>query len=120
MAQVNQCCIRDQDLCLPYSSKLFELITKKYTYAILVLLDKYGKLRFNEIQRKIDGMTQRILSIRLKELEDVNLVKREVVSEEPIKVYYYLTTEGKAVKNAIQILITVINLIDNDKNAYMC
>ncbi|BFH73956.1 hypothetical protein SJAV_19000 [Sulfurisphaera javensis] len=116
-----ECCIaEDKELCFLYSSKLLELIMKKYTYAILVILDKYGKMRFNEIQRKIKGLTQRTLSIRLKELEKAKLVKREVDSSEPIKVYYSITTEGKAVKNALQILISLINLLDNNKDAYLC
>jgi len=116
----SNCCIRDADLCLAYSSRLFELITKKYTYAILVILDKYGKLRFNELQRKMSGITQKALSMRLKELEALKLVKREV-EQEPLRVYYSLTTEGRAVKNAIQILISVINLIDSEhKDAFLC
>jgi len=116
------CCVKedDKELCLVYSSKLFELITKKYTYTILVVLDKYGKLRFNELMRKINGITQKVLSKRLKELEEAHLVKREVITEETIKVYYSLTTEGKAVKNAIQILVGVINLIDGKKDSYLC
>lgn len=116
----SNCCIRDADLCLAYSSRLFELITKKYTYAILVILDKYGKLRFNELQRKMSGITQKALSMRLKELEALKLVEREV-EKEPLRVYYSLTTEGRAVKNAIQILISVINLIDSEhKDAFLC
>ena len=116
----SKCCINDEDLCIAYSSRLFDLITKKYTYAILIVLDKYGRLRFNELQRKINGITKKALSTRLKELESLKLVKREV-EQEPIRVYYSLTTEGRAVKNAIQILISVINLIDGDhKDAFLC
>ena len=115
-----KCCIKDEELCLLYSSSLFELITRKYTYAILVLLDKYGRLRFNELQKKINGITQRALSIRLKELEEKGLIKKEVIEESPIKVFYSLTTEGRAVKNALQILISIINLIDNQKDEYLC
>jgi DNA-binding HxlR family transcriptional regulator len=118
---MDNCCVKeDKELCLLYSSKLYELITKKYTYTILVILDKYGKLRFNELMRKIDGITQKMLSTRLKELEEVGLVRREVVAQEPVKVYYSLTTEGKAVKNALQILIGVINLINGKKDSYLC
>ncbi|BCU68806.1 winged helix-turn-helix transcriptional regulator [Stygiolobus caldivivus] len=116
----SKCCIKDEDLCMAYSSRLFELIAKKYTYAILIILDKYGRLRFNELQRKMSGITQKALSTRLKELEELKLVKREV-EQEPLRVYYSLTTEGRAVKNAIQILISVINLIDNEhKDTFLC
>lgn len=116
------CCFKeDKDLCIEYSEELYNLINKKYTYSILAILDKYGKLRFNEILRKIDGLNQRMLSIRLKEMENAKLVKREVETEEPIKVYYSITKEGKAVKNAIQILISIINLMDTkNRNARLC
>jgi len=119
---MTECCIReDQELCVLYSSKLLELIMKKYTYSILVLLDKYGKLRFNELQRKISGLTQRSLSLRLKELEKARLINRVVETTEPVRVYYMITTEGKAVKNAIQILVSLVNLLDNsNKDEYLC
>lgn len=110
----------DKELCILYSSKLMDLIMKKYTYSILVILDKHGKLRFNELQRKISGMTQRALSIRLKELENAKLIKREVDQTSPVKVFYSITIKGKAVKNTIQILVSLVNLLDNEKDSYLC
>lgn len=110
----------DKELCILYSSKLMDLIMKKYTYSILVILDKHGKLRFNELQRKISGTTQRALSIRLKELENAKLIKREVDQTPPVKVFYSITIKGKAVKNTIQILVSLVNLLDNEKDSYLC
>lgn len=118
---MDYCFREDKDLCIEYSQALYDLINKKYTYGILAILDKYGKLRFNEILRKIEGLNQRMLSIRLKEMEKAGLVKREVETQEIIKVYYSITKEGKAVKNALQILISIINLMDSkNRNSSLC
>jgi DNA-binding HxlR family transcriptional regulator len=108
----------DKELCMIYNPKIFELITRKYTLSILLLLDKYGTLRFNEIMRKIDGITQRSLSIRLKEMEDSLLVRREVVSNKPIITNYSITTQGKAVKNAILMLLQLTILISSNEKDY--
>jgi len=108
----------DKDLCMTYNPKIFELITRKYTLTILLLLDKYGALRFNEIMRKIDGITQRSLSIRLKEMEESLLIKREIVNNRPIVINYSITTQGKAVKNAILMLLQLTNLISPTEKDY--
>jgi len=108
----------DKDLCITYNPKIFELITRKYTLTILLLLDKYGALRFNEIMRKIDGITQRSLSIRLKEMEETLLIKREIVNNRPIVINYSITTQGKAVKNAILMLLELTNLISPIEKDY--
>jgi len=116
------CCIRDeQDLCMEYSPKIYQLITRKYTLAILLLLDKYDKMRFNEIMRKIDGITQRILSMRLKELEKAYLIRREVDKDRKA-VMYSITTQGKAVKNAMIMLLQLTNLLSptSSEKDYFC
>lgn len=48
-------------------------------------------LRFKELQRKIDGITARVLSKELKELEQNEFVTRKVYSTSPISVEYDLT-----------------------------
>ncbi|WP_236749062.1 winged helix-turn-helix transcriptional regulator [Acidianus manzaensis] len=101
----------DQELCMSYNPRIFQLLTRKYTFSVLVLLDKYGALRFNEILKKIDGMTQRALSIRLKEMEEANLISRNVKNERPVTVYYNITTQGKAVKNAMLMILQLTTLI---------
>ncbi|MUM65075.1 transcriptional regulator [Acidianus infernus] len=117
------CCIQDeQDLCMEYSPKIYQLITRKYTLAILLLLDKYDKMRFNEIMRKINGITQRILSMRLKELEKAYLIRREI-DKNGKTVMYSITTQGKALKNAMLMLLQLTNLLsppNNPEKDYFC
>lgn len=58
-----------------------------------------GTLRYSELRKKIEGITERTLSLQLKQLESDGIVKREVFAEErPIKVQYSLTRFGKTLK----------------------
>ena len=60
------------------------------------LLD--GPVRFNELQRRVNGVTQRMLTKQLRDLEDSGLVHREIYPEVPPKVEYSLTPNGKTLK----------------------
>jgi DNA-binding HxlR family transcriptional regulator len=66
----------------------------------------YGPLRFKELQREIDGITARVLSKELKELEQNELVNREVFATAPVTVQYSLTEYGKTLKPVVLALYT--------------
>lgn len=52
-------------------------------------------LRYSELRKKITGVTERTLSIQLKELEEDGIIQRKVGPKPPIKVEYALTDFGK-------------------------
>ncbi len=54
-----------------------------------------GKLRFSEIRKKINGITERMLTLQLREMEKEGLVKRTVYAEVPPRVDYELTEIAK-------------------------
>ncbi len=56
-----------------------------------------GKTKFSEIQKNIPGVNPRMLALRLKELEDLGLVKRIVLPSTPVKIDYSLTGLGRDV-----------------------
>ncbi|MFZ6010158.1 MAG: winged helix-turn-helix transcriptional regulator [Bacteroidota bacterium] len=64
----------------------------------------YGPLRFKELQREVEGITARMLSKELKELELNELVKREVYATSPVTVEYSLTEYGRTLKPVVQAL----------------
>ena len=54
--------------------------------------------KFNQFLESIEGMNQKILSTRLKEMEREGLVTRRVYAEMPLRVEYFLTEKGLATK----------------------
>ncbi|NQZ00617.1 MAG: helix-turn-helix transcriptional regulator [Bdellovibrionales bacterium] len=56
---------------------------------------KDGPVRFNDLTRQLGGASKKMISQRLKEMEDAGLVKRELLSERPIAVNYSITRFGK-------------------------
>ena len=70
-----------------------ELIGKRWSGAILSALTT-GPCRFGELSAAVPGMSDRLLSQRLRELEDEGLVERAVEAGSPVRVYYSLTEKG--------------------------
>ncbi len=50
-----------------------------------------GKLRFSELRNQINGITERMLTLQLRDLEKEGLLKRTVYAEVPPRVHYELT-----------------------------
>lgn len=74
-----------------------ELVGGKWKSVILYyLLD--GTLRFNELRRKVAGITQRMLTLQLRELEADGLVQRTVYPVVPPHVEYTLTPFGRSLE----------------------
>lgn len=66
----------------------------KWKPLILYLLDKIGTMRFSDLNKKIEGVTQKMLTQQLRELERDGLIKRKVYPVVPPKVEYSLTDYG--------------------------
>lgn len=70
-----------------------ELAGKKWTAATLLALAR-GAERFSEIAASIEGISDRLLSARLRELETQGLVERTVIPSTPVQIRYGLTATG--------------------------
>ncbi|NRD78010.1 helix-turn-helix transcriptional regulator [Bacillus sp. BRMEA1] len=75
--------------------KTMSVIGGKWTFLIIRELF-YKTRRFGELERSLKGISPRTLSLRLKELEDESIIKREVFSEIPPHVEYSLTDKGQS------------------------
>src|SRR5580704_6226538 len=77
-----------------------ELLTKigdKWTIFLVLSLDLLGgRARFSELERAVPGISQRMLSLTLKNLERDGLVTREVFPEVPPRVEYEINDLGKS------------------------
>ncbi len=74
------------------------IIVGKWKPIILLNLMENGTLRFSELKRSIDGITQKMLTKQLRELENEKLVHREVYPQVPPKVEYSITKYGEELK----------------------
>jgi DNA-binding HxlR family transcriptional regulator len=89
-----------ENLCRRYQGAV-EIIAKRWTPLILRVL--VGKpLRFSELAEQLEVVSDRVLSERLKELEQEGIVERRVLAEPPIRVEYSLTEKGKALAPVIE------------------
>ena len=78
-----------------------ELIGRRWTGAILRVLIN-GPHRFNELLRTVPGLSDRLLSERLGELEAEGLVVRQVLSGPPVRVEYSLSERGYDLEQVIR------------------
>ena len=74
------------------------IIGGKWTGSILWHL-RDEPVRFNDLARQLSGASKKVLSQRLKEMEANKLIKREVVSTQPVAVSYQITEFGKTALN---------------------
>ncbi len=65
-----------------------------------------GSSRFSEILKRVDGLSDRMLAQRLKELEASDLVSRTVVPTVPVQVRYELTERGTDLMRSLQPLVS--------------
>ena len=82
----------DNAFC-PKFHRAVELIGRRWTGAIIRAM-RSGKTRFCDIGAAVPGLSDRLLSERLKELEFEGIVLRTVVPETPVRIDYHLTIKG--------------------------
>jgi DNA-binding HxlR family transcriptional regulator len=86
--------VHDASLCPRYHHAI-ELIGRRWSGAILQVM-RSGTVRFSDLAAAIPGLSDRMLSERLKELESERLIERRVIPETPVRVEYRLTPQGEA------------------------
>ena len=78
-----------------------EIVCGKWT--LLVIRDlAEGRSRFCELERSLQGISPRTLSLRLRALEEEAIVERQTFPEVPPRVEYVLTTKGRALAPLIE------------------
>ena len=81
------------------------LLGEKRTLLVLGALTKTPTLRYNELQRVVGGISQRMLTLTLKKLEENGLVKRTVFPTVPPRVDYELTPLGRTLIKPVRALL---------------
>jgi DNA-binding HxlR family transcriptional regulator len=78
-----------------------EIISGKWTLLLIRDLAE-GSRRFCELERSLEGISPRTLSLRLRALEDNDIVERKTYPEVPPRVEYGLTEKGRALVPLIE------------------
>ncbi|MEV5879601.1 helix-turn-helix domain-containing protein [Streptomyces sp. NPDC052101] len=89
--------------------EIFDQITDKWSMTVMAVLDE--PRRFNEIKRRIDGVTHRVLTQTLRRLERNGMIIRRVLPTSPVGVEYSLTPLGESLREPFNRLLawTVAN-----------
>jgi DNA-binding HxlR family transcriptional regulator len=74
---------------------LFKLIGQRWSAYILWLLQVQGPIRFGEIKRMIPGISQKVLTEKLRELERAKLINRDYKPTIPPTVIYSVTSHSE-------------------------
>lgn len=89
------------------SREILQNVTSRWgLLALVALLD--GELRFNALRRRVDGVSERMLSVTLQALERDGYVHREMLQAIPPRVEYSLTDMGRAVAPQLRGLIELV------------
>lgn len=86
------------------SQETLAILDGKWTLEILAQLMYEGTLRFGELRKLIPSVTQRMLTQKLRELEERGIVHRQVYAVVPPKVEYSLTELGQSLKPVMDAL----------------
>jgi DNA-binding HxlR family transcriptional regulator len=89
----------DGELC-PRYQRAIDIIGKRWTGLILRVL-LAGPRRFSQIEAGVGGLSARMLSERLKELEGCGIVERHVYPQTPVRIEYVLTEKGRGLQRAL-------------------
>ena len=91
---------KDIPLLCPRFRRASELIGRRWTGAIIYVLLE-ARCRFATLRAAVPGITDRMLSERLQELEGEGILARTVVPETPVRVQYALTKKGRELATAV-------------------
>ena len=80
------------------------VIGGKWKLRIIIALREDGKKRFNELQRRIEGISAKVLSNELKDLELNGFIRRVVYPKTPVIVEYELTSYSNSLNEVLHAL----------------
>jgi DNA-binding HxlR family transcriptional regulator len=83
--------------------QVLDRVADKWTMLVVVALQD-GTLRFSELRRRIEGITQKMLTQTLRGLERDGMVSREVIPTVPVTVRYTLTPLGHSLADAVSVI----------------
>jgi DNA-binding HxlR family transcriptional regulator len=81
------------------------ILGKKWHPLVVQTLRAEGPLGFNALKSRIDGISDKVLSETLDDLENAGLIVREIVDDKPVRVSYSLKAAGRDLNPVIESLV---------------
>jgi DNA-binding HxlR family transcriptional regulator len=94
-------CHKDPRMEIMAVHDAMDVLNGKWKISIISSICYYNKRRFSDILNDVNGISNKMLSKELKELEINKLIKRTVLETQPISVQYQLTDYGMTLKTII-------------------
>jgi DNA-binding HxlR family transcriptional regulator len=88
-----------------HAREMLARIGDKWSVYVIHVLGDAGTLRFNELRSRVDGISQRMLTVTLRGMERDGLVTRRVYPEVPPRVEYALTRLGRTLRQLVRGLV---------------
>ncbi len=112
--------IQKKSNCICPLGGVMDIISKKWALLVINTIGNSRKIRYSDIRGILGEINSKVLSDRLKELENAGLIRREAYSEIPPRVEYSLTEDGKALRNAIVPLMKWVYSRNNERTNTPC
>ena len=97
--------IMDFHYMCPRYEKVMELLGKRWTGLIIRALMEEPR-RFTAIKTYVEGLSDRLLSERLQELEEAGIVERRVYAQRPVVIEYALSEKGEDLRGIVEAIQT--------------
>lgn len=78
-----------------------DIIGRRWHPIIIHRLLQHDKLGFNEMKRELPGVSNKVLSESLEDLVDKDILKKDIISQDPKRVKYCLTEKGASLRPVI-------------------
>ena len=88
-----------------HAREMLARVGDKWSVYVIHVLGDAGTLRFNELRNRVDGISQRMLTVTLRGMERDGLVTRRVYPEVPPRVEYALTRLGRTLRQLVRGLV---------------
>jgi DNA-binding HxlR family transcriptional regulator len=84
--------------------QVLDRVADKWTMLVILALEQHGTLRFSELRRQVEGVTQKMLTQTLRGLERDGMLTRTVIATVPVTVNYTLTDLGHRLSTAFGVI----------------
>lgn len=90
---------------MQFIRQVLDRVGDKWSLLVIAVLDA-GPLRYTDLQREIPGISQRMLTLTVRQLQQDGLLTRDAYAEVPPRVEYSLTSLGRGLHETVTSLIT--------------